>query len=109
MIDLETDIKTAISTRQGQLVIKRTQDVTPYLEQNQREYNEHSDYRPMRGNLRKIAEVPCIVAEQWLKEGVNIFSNDPAQIRAVRRKLDDYTNRKLRTTPGRLGVRQRHR
>lgn len=108
MIDLETDLQTVIKAQGGQLVVKRTQDVTPYLDDNVRAYNSHSDYRPMRGNIRRIAEIPNIVAEQWLKEGVNIFSNDPAQIRALRRKLDDYTNRKLRTAPGRLGVRQKH-
>lgn len=110
MIDLESDIKTVLQGRDGKLVVKRSQDTTPYLEANQREYNEAASWRPYsgKGNLRKIADIPCIVVEQWMKEGVNIFDPDPAMQRAVRRKLDDYTFRKLRTMPGKVGMRQRH-
>lgn len=110
MIDTTTDLSTVLKGEGGKLVVKRTQDVEPYLEANQREYNSHSDWRPYsgRGGMRKIAEIPNIVVEQWLKEGVNIFSSDPAQQRAFRRKLDDYTYKKLRTMPGRVGLRQKH-
>ncbi len=110
MIDTTNDIKTASQARNGIVTVKRTQDVEPYLNANQAEYNSHGDYRPYagKGNLRKVADVPNIVIEQWLKEGVNVFSSDPDMQKKVRRKLDDYTNRKLRTIPGRLGVRSRH-
>ncbi len=110
MIDTTSDVKTAIKCRNGELIVKRTQDTTPYLEANARELNSHGDWRPYsgKGNLRKVAEIPNIVVEQWLKEGINIFSPDPAQQRAFRRKLDDYTNKKLRTMPGKVGVRTRH-
>lgn len=108
MIDIDTDISTAIKCRNGELVVRRTQDTTPYLEENVREFNEAPTWRPYSGKerLRKVAEIPNIVIEQWLKEGINIFSPDPAQQRAFRAKLDDYTNQKLRTYPGRLGMRR---
>lgn len=110
MIDTDTDISTAIKAKDGKLYIKRTQDVEGYLEQNQREYNSHSDWRPYGSGkkdkpLRKVAEIPNIVIEQWLREGVNIFDPDPAMQKKWRRKLDDYTNKKLRTMPGKLGTR----
>ncbi len=34
MIDTTTDISTAIKCRDGKLVVKRTQDTTPYLDRN---------------------------------------------------------------------------
>lgn len=112
MIDTSNDIKTAIKCRNGELVVHRVQNVEPYLEDNIAEYNSHSDYRPYakksRSHLRKIADIPNIVVEQWLKEGVNIFSADPDMQRKVRRKLDDYTFKKLRTMPGKVGVRTKH-
>jgi hypothetical protein len=43
-----------------------------------------------------------------MKEGINVLSNDPDMMKKVRRKLDDYTNQKLRTMPGKMGVRTRH-
>jgi hypothetical protein len=109
----EGDISTTIKGEGGKIVVVRSQDVEMYLKQNERERNSHSDWRPYASgrrdrSLRKVAEIPNIVAEQWLKEGVNIFSNDPDMKRKFRQKLDDYTNKKLRTMPGRLGTRTRH-
>lgn len=112
MIDTDTDLKTAISCKNGELVVKRTQDTTPYLDANVREFNEAPTWRPYartrarNSPLRKVAEIPNIVVEQWLKEGINIFNPDPSMQRAFRAKLDDYTNQKLRTFPGRLGTRK---
>ncbi|HET9868392.1 MAG TPA: hypothetical protein VFQ06_13930 [Nitrospira sp.] len=110
----EDDMTTRMEARNGKLLVVRSQDVAPYLRENASEYNSHSDWRPYASGkkdrtLRKVAEIPNIVVEQWLKEGVNIFSNDPDMQRKVRLKLDDYTNRKLRTMPGKMGVaRTRH-
>lgn len=108
MIDTDTDITTAIRCKNGEMVVTRTQDTTPYLEANQREMSAAPTWRPYAGKqrLRKVAEIPNIVIEQWLREGINAFSPDPAHQRAFRAKLDDYTNAKLRTYPGRLGVRR---
>jgi hypothetical protein len=113
VIDMETDVSTAIKAKDGKLYVTRTQDVEPYLEENTRERNSHSDWRPYASGrrekpLRKVAEIPNIVVEQWLNEGINIFSPDPGMQRAFRRKLDDYTYQKLRTMPGRVGMRTRH-
>ena len=111
MIDTTTDIATAIKARNGELVVKRVQDVAPYFEANQREYNSYGDYRRYggKGTLRKIAEIPNIIAEKWLREeGLNILSGDPDMMKRLRRKLDDMENKKMRTMPGRVGIRTRH-
>lgn len=113
LLDDEGDVTTRMEGRDGKLIVVRSQDVAGYLKANERERNSHSDWRPYASGrkdrpLRWVADIPNIVAEQWLKDGVNIFSNDPDMQRKVRLKLDDYTNKKLRTMPGKLGVRTRH-
>lgn len=78
------------------------QDVEPQLNQNKREYNNHSDYKSTRygkGPLHKIASIPPGVVEKWLKEGFNVFTASDAELR---RKLNSSDNRHLRTMPGRL-------
>jgi hypothetical protein len=107
----EDDMTTKLESNNGRLLVVRSQDVAPYLKENAELRNSASSWRPYssgRGTMRKVAEIPNIVAEQWLKEGVNVFSNDPDMVKKVRRKLDDYTNQKLRTMPGRMGDRTRH-
>lgn len=107
------DVTTRMEARNGRLLVVREQDVAPYLKANAEERAQASSWRPYASGrkdrtFRKVAEIPNIVAEQWLKEGVNIFSNDPDMQRKVRRKLDDMENQKLRTMPGKMGVRTRH-
>jgi hypothetical protein len=106
----EDDMTTKMEARNGKLLVVRSQDVAPYLRENAELRNSASSWRPYsgKGTMRKVAEIPNIVAEQWLKEGINVFSGDPEMMKRVRRKLDDYTNQKLRTMPGKMGVRTRH-
>lgn len=99
MIDLDTDIKTAIACRNGELVVKRTQDVEPYLERNKRERNEFQARRGSR--MRKVAEIPNVIAEKWMRElGVNIFDQNHAP--AVQRLLNSNEYAYLRTSPGKM-------
>ena len=110
-LDDEGDVTTKMEGRNGKLLVVRSQDVAPYLKENAELRNAAPTWRPYtsgKSNLRKVAEIPNIVVEQWLKEGVNVFSGDPDMQRKVRLKLDDYTNQKLRTMPGKMGVRTRH-
>jgi hypothetical protein len=106
------DMKTKITCKNGELVVHRSQDCTPYLEENKRAFNEAPSWRPYaqtrqrRSPLRKLAEIPNIVAEQWMREGVNIFSPDPAMQKRIREKLDSNEYQHLRTFPGRMGVRR---
>lgn len=106
------DMRTKITCKNGELVIKRTQDYAPYLDRNAREMHGTPSWRPYtssrrrRSPLRKVAEIPNIVVEQWLREGVNVFDPDPAMQRRVRWKLDSNEYLKLRTFPGQLGMRR---
>lgn len=109
MIDTSTslgEVLTDIRCDNGQLVVRRTQDVEPILEANKREYNEAASWRPYAGtSMRKVASIPNVVAEQWLREGVNVFSREPEQLRKVAQKLNSNEWRHLRTHPGKVGYR----
>lgn len=107
MIDTETDIQTAIKARNGQLVVRRVQDVAPILDHNKRMQADSVGgwRRTAKSVRRKIAEVPNIVAEQWLKEGFNLFRASESELR---KKLDDPNWSYLRTINGRIGRRSRH-
>lgn len=107
MIDLTTDITTAIRCRNGQLSISRTQDVQPYLDSNKRLQAEQAGgwRRTARRNGRLVADIPNIVVEMWLKQGFNMFQ---ASERELRKKLDEPEWSYLKTIPGRIGQRSRH-
>jgi hypothetical protein len=98
VIDTSTSISTAIACRQGELVVRRTQDTTPILEHNKRVRN---DFQSRRGeNLRYVAEIPNIVIEQWMKEGINIFDKNDAK--KVQAKLNSNEYAYLRTSTGKM-------
>lgn len=109
MIDTEsalTDVLTSIECKNGQLLVKRTQDVEPILEANKREFVEANSWRPYAGvNMKKVASIPNVVAEQWLREGVNVFDPSPEMQKKVAQKLNSNEWLHLRTCPGRVGYR----
>jgi hypothetical protein len=100
VIDTETDVGTAIKARSGQLVVERVQDTTPYLEANKRERNDFQSRRGAR--MRKIAEIPNIVVEKWLKEGINIFDRNHAK--KIQQLLNSNEYAYLRTSNGKCKV-----
>lgn len=107
MIELSTDVRTAISCRNGELIVKRTQDVEPILDHNKRmQADEVGGWRRNANkNMRKVAEIPNIVVEAWLREGFNPFRCTETELR---KKLDDPNWSYLKTINGKLGKRSRH-
>jgi len=94
------DIKTELDYDEPEerLIIKRTQDVEPYLERNKRAFNDAPEIGRYKRDFVKVAEIPNIIIEQWMKEGINIY--DPNCAEAVRKKLLSPEYKYLRTTPG---------
>lgn len=100
----ESDIRTEITAKDGKVVVCRTQDVEPYIEQNKRELAEAPTWRPYANtNLRKVASIPNVVVEQWMREGLNIFDPSPETQRKIAAKLNSNEYQYLRTYPGRVG------
>lgn len=87
----------------GRVVHRTSQDVEPILELNQKLYNLEDRGWSQSGEWRRAASIPLVVAEQWMREGVNVFKREHWP--AVARKLNDPEWRKLRTAPGRLSTR----
>lgn len=113
LIDLDSSVGavlTQIRGEQGKVVVKRTQDTTAILEANAAQRAEAPSWNPYGSSrrdqsLKLVARIPNIVAEQWMREGVNVFSNDPEQKRKVAQKLNSNEYAYLRTYPGRVGYR----
>jgi hypothetical protein len=108
MIDLSTDIKTALKGQEGgKLVVKRSQNVEPILDHNKRmQASQVGGWRRSHNALRRqVAEIPNIVIEQWMKEGFNFFQVSEKELR---KKLDSAEWSYLKTIPGRIGQRSRH-
>ena len=83
--------------------VETTQDVEPILERNKALQNQDDGYSPSR-EWRRIASIPLVVAQQWMKEdGVNWLAL-PRRERQIylRRKLRDPQYRYLRTSAGPL-------
>ncbi len=86
------------TTVKDRLVVEeRIQDVEPVLERNKALLTHDDGYSPSR-DMKRIATVPNIVIEQWLKEGVNVF--DPNCEAEVMRRLNSSDWAHLRTSGG---------
>jgi hypothetical protein len=110
VIDTVSDLSTVLKSEGGKLVVTRTQDTTAYIDANRAEFNAAPSWRPYGcgkkdKSLRKVASIPLIVAEQWMKEGVNIFDPSPEMQKKVSQKLNSNEFQGLRTYPGRVGFR----
>lgn len=85
---------------EDRLVIKRTQDVEPYLDANKAAFNESPEHGRWKGDFHHAARIPNVIVEQWLKEGINVFRKEDWP--KVRAKLNSNEFRYLRTKPGRI-------
>lgn len=83
------------------LEVKRTQDVEPYLEANKRDRLETPSWQPFSGrDMYRVASIPLIVVEQWIKEGINLFdSSDKPKVMA---RLNSPEYSYLRTMTGKI-------
>lgn len=96
-----SEIQETIRRENGRIVVCRSQNVSAYLERNRREL---SAFQPRRNSTRrKVAEIPNIVIEKWLKMGVNFF--DPNDNKKVEALLNSNEYQFLRTSPGKMAMR----
>jgi hypothetical protein len=86
----------------GKITVERLQDVEPYINQNQRDFNSVSSKgRLSRDGLgRKVASIPFGLVEQLCQQrGVNLLTCSNDQLRRI---LNDPEFQRLRTAPGRI-------
>lgn len=77
-------------------IIERVQDVEPILERNKREAADKVQGAGRSKEMRKVASIPLVVVEKWLREdGLDVFNPDH-RVRLLR-KLQDPAYRYLRT------------
>lgn len=81
-------------------IIERVQDVQPYLDRNKADQAANVQGARRSKELRRVASIPLVVVEQWLKEGIDVFN--PAHAVKVKRRLQDPEYRYLRTDASRL-------
>lgn len=81
------------------LIVNRTQDVEPILDDNKAMANE-----PQHGDFRHIGSIPVVIIEKWMNEdGVNILAMGNEEFSAfIERKLNDPDWRHLKTYSGRI-------
>ena len=73
------------------------QDISGYLRQNTREYNDSSD--SWKGGFHKVASIPTVVVEAWWKElGSDPFSQENRPWLTARLNSRDFY--RLRTKAG---------
>ena len=77
-----------------ELHVERVQDVEPVLERIKRQKAEGFDGYNEDRSMRAIAEIPVTIAEQWAKEGVDIFNPDHSK--ECERRLNDPALRGFR-------------
>ena len=83
----------------GKVTIRRYQDVDSLLASNKEAFNSHTgkpSYEDSKG-LHKIAEIPMMLIERWMREGFDWYESTDKERRA---KLNEH--KKLLVRPGRL-------
>lgn len=89
---------------EDRLFVKREQDVEAILDTNKELANDGTKGFSTSGDFRRVASIPLIVIEKWMKEdGVNFFQLQGLErTKYLRRKLNDIDNRHLLTSAGRM-------
>ena len=84
---------------EDRLIVKRTQDVEPHLNDN-KVWQNHVE---QKGDFRRIGSIPFVVIEKFITEkGINLLTMSGEELSKVcQRILDDPDYEYLRTTPKR--------
>ena len=76
---LITPVTTTDHATEEGLFIERTQDVEPLLELNKARKSQFWDGYNEDRSMQLVFELPAVIYEQWLKEGVDMFNPDHAE------------------------------
>lgn len=84
----------------GRLIHNVVQDVAPILKRNKALQNCGDNGYGKSRDFRRVASIPLVVVDKWLREGVDIFNPDHAK--EVKRRLNSSEWAHLRTADGRF-------
>ena len=79
--------------------LTRHQDAQPIIEQNALERNSGANNSTRTALGRKVASIPLVVWQEWMKETNGDIQNDPL---LLAKYLNDHANQKLRTHNSRV-------
>jgi|APSaa5957512535_1039671.scaffolds.fasta_scaffold253589_1 hypothetical protein len=81
--------------------ISREQDVEAILENNKALQTHNDGYSPSR-EMKRVASIPMVIAEQWMKEDGLNWMNLPKHEKGMylRKKLNSSDYRFLKTSEG---------
>lgn len=82
----------------GTTWLERVQDVEPILNETKAAFNDAPEFGRYKRDVVKVASIPLVVYEAYLKKGIDLLKDDAA----LRRFLNDPDNRAFRTTPGKV-------
>lgn len=109
LLSTEYDDFTGITTEywydeiNDSLTVNRKEDVESILDHNRRLANDSLHQNHGTGCMGTlVAVIPNTVIEQWLKEGVDLFSNEPEMKKKVKSRLNDPEYKYLRTFKGKM-------
>jgi hypothetical protein len=101
MSNLEGGIATGVEKGVGEINIRNVQDCQPTIELNKKLYNDGTDGYGETREWRRVASIPNIILEKWMKEdGIRWWDSEDTHKLAA--KLDDPEWKFLRTAPGRV-------
>ena len=102
MSEIEHDRVTGITRKwtfdNDKVIIHTSQDVSSILDENQLNYNDgENTVKSIRKGWVHYASIPAVIAGKWMTEhGVNIYSTDPDQNKAVFKLLNSRDYRRFK-------------
>ncbi len=95
-----SDVSTAIRVKDGEILVRRSQDCEPILDRNKALQNQGSQSK----DFRHMATIPAVILERWIVEDQISYLTLPKEefSRLIRRKLRDPDWKWLRTGTGRI-------
>ena len=98
----ETWFEEGIDGKPDRITLRRLQDVDHILMANKIAFNSFMSKKPSytgSDGFHKVASIPSILIEKWIREGFNWFTATDSERRA---RLNDRDYQKLLTRPGKL-------
>lgn len=93
LLDAESGL---VPTTGGGLAIKRTQEITDGFLSGLAASRDASRHGKM-GEMHKVASIPTVIVEKWMREGFNIFDKN-ISLKDIIRKLNSEDMQNLMAT-----------